>query len=88
MCVYICVCVCMCLRLCVSDPKLLQGIFLGVGQIFACDSLGPSLLILGATLLYSPLQALHAVLGSAAGTLAGQSEPVGHTSSTLYAPAR
>ncbi|CAL8384995.1 unnamed protein product [Arctogadus glacialis] len=53
-----------------NTAQLLQGIFLGVGQIFACDSLGPSLLILGATLLYSPLQALHAVLGSAAGTLA------------------
>ncbi|XP_030194037.1 urea transporter 1 [Gadus morhua] len=63
-----------------NTAQLLQGIFLGVGQIFACDSLGPSLLILGATLLYSPLQALHAVLGSAAGTLAGLSVAVRHGS--------
>ncbi|KAJ3585497.1 hypothetical protein NHX12_014216, partial [Muraenolepis orangiensis] len=40
--------------------------------VYVCEALGPSLVILGALLLYSPLQALHAVLGSAAGTLAGK----------------
>lgn len=54
---------------------MLEGVFLGVGQIYTCEALGPSLLILGAVLLYSPLQALHAVMGSAAGALAGQSPP-------------
>lgn len=51
----------------------MRGIPLGVGQIFACGALGPSLLILGAVLLYSPLLAVHALLGSAVGTLAGES---------------
>ncbi|CAK6967913.1 urea transporter 2 [Scomber scombrus] len=50
--------------------EVLRGIPLGVGQIFACGALGPSLLILGAVVLYSPLLAVHAVLGSAVGTLA------------------
>lgn len=53
---------------------MIRGIPLGVGQIYACEALGPSLLILGAVVLYSPLLAVHAVLGSAVGTLAGQSE--------------
>ncbi|KAI3376544.1 hypothetical protein L3Q82_016997, partial [Scortum barcoo] len=53
--------------------EVIRGIPLGVGQIFACGDLGPSLLILGAVLLYSPLLAVHAVLGSAVGTLAGES---------------
>ncbi|KAM7366111.1 hypothetical protein PAMP_015579 [Pampus punctatissimus] len=56
-----------------SAIEVLHGIPLGVGQIFACDVLGPSLLILGAVLLYSPLMAVHALLGSAVGTLAGLS---------------
>lgn len=51
--------------------QVVHGIFLGVGQIFACGDLGPTLLILGAVLLYSPLLAVHALLGSAVGTLAG-----------------
>lgn len=53
--------------------QVVRGVPLGVGQIFACGSLGPSLLILGAVLLYSPLLAVHALLGSAIGTLAGLS---------------
>lgn len=53
--------------------QVIRGIPLGVGQIFACGALGPSLLILGAVLLYSPLLAVHALLGSAIGTLAGES---------------
>ncbi|XP_076026881.1 urea transporter 1 [Genypterus blacodes] len=61
-----------------SAAAVLCGIPLGVGQIFACHVLGPSLLILGAVLLYSPLLALHALLGSAAGTLAGLSMAVRH----------
>lgn len=52
------------------------GIPLSVGQIFACGALGPSLLILGAVLLYSPLLAAHALLGSAVGTLVGKSPSV------------
>lgn len=54
-----------------------------MGQIYACGSLGPSLLIVGAVLLYSPLLAIHALLGSAIGTLAGLSMGVRHSS--LYA---
>ncbi|XP_028285288.1 urea transporter 1 isoform X2 [Parambassis ranga] len=50
--------------------EVIRGIPLGVGQIFACGSLGPSFLILGAVLLYSPLLAVHALLGSAVGALA------------------
>ncbi|XP_074480826.1 urea transporter 1 isoform X3 [Sebastes fasciatus] len=50
--------------------EVIRGIPLGVGQIYACETLGPSLLILGAVLLYSPLLAAHALLGSAVGTLA------------------
>uniref|UniRef100_A0A3P9CCQ9 Si:dkey-183c6.7 n=1 Tax=Maylandia zebra TaxID=106582 RepID=A0A3P9CCQ9_9CICH len=51
--------------------QVIRGIPLGVGQIFACGDLGPSLLILGAVFLYSPLLAVHALLGSAVGTLTG-----------------
>lgn len=51
--------------------QVIRGIPLGVGQIFACGDLGPSLLILGAVFLYSPLLAVHALLGSTVGTLTG-----------------
>ncbi|XP_055757280.1 urea transporter 1 isoform X1 [Salvelinus fontinalis] len=61
-----------------SLTQLLQGVPLGVGQIYACEDLGPSVLILGATLLYSPLLGSHALLGSGAGTLAGLSVSVRH----------
>ncbi|XP_056299283.1 urea transporter 2 [Pseudoliparis swirei] len=60
--------------------EVTRGILLGVGQIFACEALGPSLLILGAVLLYSPLLVAHALLGSAVGTLAGLSVAVRHDS--------
>ncbi|TDG99855.1 hypothetical protein EPR50_G00198390 [Perca flavescens] len=60
--------------------EVMLGIPLGVGQIFACGALGPSLLILGAVLLYSPLLAAHALLGSAVGTLVGLSMAVHHDS--------
>ncbi|KAM9717182.1 urea transporter 1 isoform 1-T1 [Menidia menidia] len=66
-----------------SGVQVLHGIPLGVGQIFACGVLGPSLLILGAVVLYSPLLAIHALLGSAIGTLAGLSMAVRHE--LLYA---
>ncbi|KAF7657122.1 hypothetical protein LDENG_00032060 [Lucifuga dentata] len=59
-----------------STAAMVRSIPLGVGQIFACDALGPSLLILGAVLLYSPLLAIHAMLGSAIGALAGESQTV------------
>uniref|UniRef100_A0A3P9CCP3 Si:dkey-183c6.7 n=1 Tax=Maylandia zebra TaxID=106582 RepID=A0A3P9CCP3_9CICH len=60
--------------------QVIRGIPLGVGQIFACGDLGPSLLILGAVFLYSPLLAVHALLGSAVGTLTGLSMAVRHES--------
>ncbi|XP_072232816.1 urea transporter 2 [Leuresthes tenuis] len=60
--------------------QVMHGIPLGVGQIFACQALGPSLLILGAVVLYSPLLTIHALLGSAVGTLAGLSMAVRHDS--------
>uniref|UniRef100_A0A667WQS7 Urea transporter n=1 Tax=Myripristis murdjan TaxID=586833 RepID=A0A667WQS7_9TELE len=63
-----------------DTAEVVRGIPLGVGQIYACGALGPSLIILGAVLLYSPLMALHALLGSAAGTLAGLSMAVRHAS--------
>ncbi|XP_026792585.3 urea transporter 1 [Pangasianodon hypophthalmus] len=57
-------------------PQLVQGAVLGVGQIYACDALGSSLIILAAVLLYSPVQAFHALLGSSLGVLAGLSVAV------------
>uniref|UniRef100_A0A3Q2QEW7 Urea transporter n=1 Tax=Fundulus heteroclitus TaxID=8078 RepID=A0A3Q2QEW7_FUNHE len=60
--------------------EVIRGIPLGVGQIYATGALGPSLLILAAVVLYSPLLAVHAVLGSAVGTLAGLSVAVRHDS--------
>ncbi|XP_007542814.1 urea transporter 2 [Poecilia formosa] len=60
--------------------EVIRGIPLGVGQIYATGALGPSLLILGAVVLYSPLLGVHAVLGSAVGTLAGLSMAVRHDS--------
>ncbi|XP_053485484.1 urea transporter 2 [Ictalurus furcatus] len=56
--------------------QLTQGTVLGVGQIYACDALGSSLIILAAVLLYSPVQAFHALLGSSFGVLAGLSVAV------------
>ncbi|XP_056156150.1 urea transporter 1 [Lampris incognitus] len=63
-----------------SAVQVVRGIPLGVGQIFACGALGPSLLILGAVLLYSPLLAVHALVGSGIGTAAGLSVAVRHGS--------
>uniref|UniRef100_A0AAX7W2Z6 Urea transporter n=1 Tax=Astatotilapia calliptera TaxID=8154 RepID=A0AAX7W2Z6_ASTCA len=63
-----------------TELIVIRGIPLGVGQIFACGDLGPSLLILGAVFLYSPLLAVHALLGSAVGTLTGLSMAVRHES--------
>ncbi|XP_026122756.1 urea transporter 2 isoform X2 [Carassius auratus] len=51
-------------------PQLLQGVVLGVGQIFACGTVGPSLLILGAVFLFSPILAVYALLGSGISTMA------------------
>lgn len=53
--------------------QMIRAVPLGVGQIFACATLGPSFLIFGAVVLYSPLLAAHAMLGSAIGLLAGES---------------
>ncbi|KAA0723132.1 Urea transporter 1 [Triplophysa tibetana] len=50
--------------------QLLQGAVLGVGQIFACQTIGSSLLILVAVLLFSPVLAFHSLLGSVIGTVA------------------
>ncbi|KAK3568034.1 hypothetical protein QTP86_029109, partial [Hemibagrus guttatus] len=51
-------------------PQLVQGAVLGVGQIYACDNLGSTLIILAAVMLYSPVLAFHALLGSSLGMLA------------------
>nr|XP_023693907.1 urea transporter 1-like isoform X1 [Paramormyrops kingsleyae] len=56
--------------------QLLQGVVRGVGQIYACEELWPSLLILLAVLIGSPLLCIHALLGSGAGLLAGLSVAV------------
>ncbi|XP_008315459.1 urea transporter 1 [Cynoglossus semilaevis] len=58
--------------------EMIRAVPLGVGQIFACATLGPSFLIFGAVVLYSPLLAAHAMLGSAIGLLAGLSVAVRH----------
>uniref|UniRef100_A0A3Q0SGL9 Urea transporter n=1 Tax=Amphilophus citrinellus TaxID=61819 RepID=A0A3Q0SGL9_AMPCI len=63
-----------------TELIVIYGIPRGVGQIYACGDLGPALLILGAVFLYSPLLAVHALLGSAVGTLAGLSMAVRHES--------
>ncbi|XP_031440600.1 urea transporter 1 [Clupea harengus] len=59
-------------------PQLLQGVVLGVGQIYACGALWPSVLILGGVLIFSPLMCVHALLGSGVGTLVGLSMAVRH----------
>ncbi|KAL2079024.1 hypothetical protein ACEWY4_024768 [Coilia grayii] len=53
-------------------PQLLQGVVLGVGQIYACGALPSALLILGAVLIFSPIMCVHALLGSGIGTLVGK----------------
>ncbi|XP_036407002.1 urea transporter 2 [Megalops cyprinoides] len=62
--------------------QLLQGVPLGVGQIYACGELWPSVLILAAVFIYSPLLCAHALLGSGVGMLAGLSVAV--RPSSLY----
>ncbi|KAK2860275.1 hypothetical protein Q7C36_004441 [Tachysurus vachellii] len=57
-------------------PQLVQGAVLGVGQIYACDDLGSTLIILAAVLLFSPVLAFHSLLGSSLGVLAGLSVAV------------
>uniref|UniRef100_A0A8C2DLW8 Urea transporter n=1 Tax=Cyprinus carpio TaxID=7962 RepID=A0A8C2DLW8_CYPCA len=53
---------------CVCCPhQLLQGVVLGVGQIFACGTVGPSLLILVAVFLFSPILAVYFSLLPSAG---------------------
>ncbi|XP_063049738.1 urea transporter 1 [Engraulis encrasicolus] len=59
-------------------PQLLQGVVLGVGQIYACGALPSTLLILGAVLIFSPIMCVHALLGSGIGTLVGLSLSVRH----------
>ncbi|XP_073716020.1 urea transporter 1 isoform X2 [Misgurnus anguillicaudatus] len=56
--------------------KLLQGAVLGVGQIFACQTVGPSLLILVAVLIFSPILTVYAIFGSVIGIVAGLSVSV------------
>uniref|UniRef100_A0A8C1JRM0 Urea transporter n=1 Tax=Cyprinus carpio TaxID=7962 RepID=A0A8C1JRM0_CYPCA len=56
--IYRCVC---------CSHQLLQGVVLGVGQIFACGTVGPSLLILVAVFLFSPILAVYFSLLSSAG---------------------
>ncbi|TRY57477.1 hypothetical protein DNTS_014226 [Danionella cerebrum] len=59
--------------------QLMQGMVLGVGQIFACETLSSSLLILGAVFLFSPILAIDALLGSITSSIAGLSMSVQHT---------
>ncbi|XP_075891675.1 urea transporter 2 [Nelusetta ayraudi] len=58
--------------------EVIRGSAIGVGQIFVCEALGSSLLIVGALLVYSPLLVLHALLGSGVGALAALSVAVPH----------
>ncbi|KAK1175113.1 urea transporter 1 [Acipenser oxyrinchus oxyrinchus] len=62
--------------------RLLEGVPLGVGQIFACDDLWACGLILLAVFLFSPLLCVHALLGSCVGIITGLSLAVPH--SRLY----
>ncbi|XP_051784478.1 urea transporter 2-like [Erpetoichthys calabaricus] len=59
---------------------LCQVIPLGVSQVFACDSLLSSFIIMLAITLFSPLVCLHALLGSITGMNAGLSLDVPHHS--------
>ncbi|RXM29644.1 Urea transporter 1 [Acipenser ruthenus] len=62
--------------------RLLEGVPLGVGQIFACDDLWACGLILLAVFVFSPLLCVHALLGSCVGIITGLSLAVPH--SRLY----
>uniref|UniRef100_A0A8C9WJD1 Urea transporter n=1 Tax=Scleropages formosus TaxID=113540 RepID=A0A8C9WJD1_SCLFO len=62
-----------------NTGELLQGVLLGIGQIYACAELWPSAMILVAVFIFSPLLCTHALLGSGAGTLAGLSVASPHT---------
>uniref|UniRef100_A0AAY4D010 Urea transporter n=1 Tax=Denticeps clupeoides TaxID=299321 RepID=A0AAY4D010_9TELE len=63
-----------------DTTQLLCAVPLGVGQIYATKLLSSSLLILVAVFLFSPILCIHALVGSAVGTLAGLSVVVHHTS--------
>uniref|UniRef100_A0A3B3UK20 Urea transporter n=1 Tax=Poecilia latipinna TaxID=48699 RepID=A0A3B3UK20_9TELE len=52
-----------------SIPQLFLSVPVGVGQVFGCDSPWTACLVLLALLLCSPAICLHALLGSAAGSL-------------------
>uniref|UniRef100_A0A3P9N1W9 Urea transporter n=1 Tax=Poecilia reticulata TaxID=8081 RepID=A0A3P9N1W9_POERE len=52
-----------------SIPQLFLSVPVGVGQVFGCDSPWTACLVLLALLLCSPAVCLHALLGSAAGSL-------------------
>ncbi|XP_066575963.1 urea transporter 2 isoform X2 [Amia ocellicauda] len=60
--------------------RLLVGVPVGVGQVYACDELWASVVILAAVFLFSPLMCAHALLGSGLGILAGLSLAVSHVS--------
>ncbi|KAL4660957.1 urea transporter 1-like [Arapaima gigas] len=62
-----------------NASQVLQGVLLGVGQIYACGELWPSVLILVAVIIFSPLLCTHAILGSGAGMLAGLSVASQHS---------
>uniref|UniRef100_A0A8C4RQ64 Uncharacterized protein n=1 Tax=Erpetoichthys calabaricus TaxID=27687 RepID=A0A8C4RQ64_ERPCA len=55
-----------------TNVYLCQVIPLGVSQVFACDSLLSSFIIMLAITLFSPLVCLHALLGSITGMNAGK----------------
>ncbi|MGH0133766.1 UNVERIFIED_CONTAM: hypothetical protein FKN15_003837 [Acipenser sinensis] len=52
--------------------RLLEGVPLGVGQIFACDDLWACGLILLGVFIFSPLLCVHALLGSCVGIITGK----------------
>ncbi|MGH0126329.1 UNVERIFIED_CONTAM: hypothetical protein FKN15_031552 [Acipenser sinensis] len=58
--------------------RLLEGVPLGVGQIFACDDLWACGLILLGVFIFSPLLCVHALLGSCVGIITGLSLAVPH----------
>ena len=52
--------------------QLLRGVPIGVGQVYACDNTWTGIIISVAIFISSPINFLHAVIGSVSGILAGQ----------------
>lgn len=54
-------------------PQVLQGAVRGAGQVYGCEELLPSTLILAALLIFSPIAFTQAILGTLTGVLFGKS---------------